>query len=104
MAKIDPRKELFAIGKSAGRSNKDLSRELNVTEKTCSAWGKDPIVQAKIQEYLLQHFLESQSLLLSFQGEAVKVLIRLLTSKNESIKLKSAAILLNLCASFPEYL
>ena len=104
MAKIDPRKELFAIGKSAGRSNKDLSRELNVTEKTCSAWGKDPIVQAKIQEYLLQHFLESQSVLLSFQAEAAKTLIRLLTSKNESIKLKSAAILLNLCASFPEYL
>ena len=104
MAKIDPRKELFAIGKSAGRSNKDLSRELNVTEKTCSAWGKDPIVQAKIQEYLLQHFLESQSVLLSFQAEAAKTLIRLLTSQNESIKLKSAAILLNLCASFPEYL
>ena len=104
MAKIDPRKELFAIGKSAGRSNKDLAQELNVTEKTCSAWGKDPIVQAKIQEYLLQHFLESQSLLLSFQAEAAKALIRLLTSKNESIKLKSAAILLNLCASFPEYL
>ena len=104
MAKIDPRKELFAIGKSAGRSNKDLSRELNVTEKTCSAWGKDPIVQAKIQEYLLQHFLESQSVLLSFQAEAAKTLIRLLASQNESIKLKSAAILLNLCASFPEYL
>ena len=104
MAKIDPRKELFAIGKSAGRSNKDLSRELNVTEKTCSAWGKDPIVQAKIQEYLLQHFLESQSVLLSFQAEAAKTLIRLLASQNESIKLRAASVLLNLCSSFPEFL
>ena len=104
MAKFSEKKELFAQGKALGRSNKDLSRELNVTEKTCSAWGKDPIVQAKIQEYLLQHFLESQSVLLSFQAEAAKTLIRLLASQNESIKLKSAAILLNLCASFPEYL
>ena len=48
MAKIDPRKQLFAIGKAAGRSNKDLCEQIGITPKTAAIWNNDPIVQAKI--------------------------------------------------------
>ena len=104
MARFNEKKTLFAQGKAMGRSNKDLSRELNVTEKTCSAWGKDPLVQAKIMALQVENWEASQGLLISLQAKAIGVLSLLLQSENEGTRLRAASTLLGLCASFPQYL
>ena len=101
---FEAKKEIFCQGKALGKSHKDLSRELDITEKTASSWGKDPKIQARIKELLEENWIESQSILLTFQKEAARTLVCLMTSKNEAIKLRAASTLLSLCASFPEYL
>ena len=103
MAKLDPRKEIFAIGKAAGRANKDLAIEIGITEKTASIWNRDPIVQAKIQSLQLEFWLDSQRILIALQKEAIETLARLMESQNEAIRLKAAATLLNLCSDFGSY-
>ena len=104
MGKFSEKKEIFAQGKAMGRSNKCLAQELCVTEKTCSVWHRDPLVQSKIQSLQVELWLDSQALLIALQTQAIGVLSLLLQSQNESVRLKAASTLLGLCAAFPEYL
>ena len=104
MARFNEKKTLFAQGKAMGRSNKDLANELNISEKTASVWGRDPLLQSKIMALQIELWLESQRLLISLQAEAIGVLSLLLQSENEGTRLKAASTLLGLCASFPQYL
>ena len=101
---FNEKKTLFAIGKALGRSNKSLANELNISEKTASVWGRDPLLQSKIMALQIELWLESQRLLISLQAEAIGVLSLLLQSENEGTRLKAASTLLGLCASFPQYL
>ena len=103
MARVNGKKTLFAIGKALGRSNKSLANELNISEKTASVWGRDPVILEKIHALQVENWLQSQALLVALQTKAIDTLSRLLQSENEAIKLKSASILLNLCSSFPSY-
>ena len=104
MARFNEKKTLFAQGKAMGRSNKDLANELNISEKTASVWGRDPLLQSKIMALQIELWLESQRLLISLQAEAIGVLSLLLQSENEGTRLRAASTLLGLCASFPQYL
>ena len=104
MARFNEKKTLFAQGKAMGRSNKDLANALNISEKTASVWGRDPLLQSKIMALQIELWLESQRLLISLQAEAIGVLSLLLQSENEGTRLRAASTLLGLCASFPQYL
>ena len=104
MAKIDPRKQLFAEGRALGRSNKSLAIELNISEKTASIWGRDPVILEKIHALQVENWLQSQALLVALQTKAIDTLSRLLQSENESIRVKAAALLLSLCSDFGSYL
>ena len=104
MAKFSEKKEIFAQGKAMGRSNKCLSQELNICEKTASVWNRDPVIREKIQSLQVELWLDSQALLIALQTQAIGVLSLLLQSQNESVRLKAASTLLGLCAAFPEYL
>ena len=101
---FEAKKEIFCQGKALGKSHKDLAEQLDITEKTASSWGKDPKIQARIKELLEENWIESQSILLTFQKEAARTLVCLMTSKNEAIKLRAASCLLNLCSNFPDYI
>ena len=104
MARFNEKKTLFAQGKAMGRSNKDLANELNISEKTASVWGRDPVILEKIHALQVENWLQSQALLVALQTEAIGVLSLLLQSENEGTRLKAASTLLGLCASFPQYL
>ena len=101
---FEAKKEIFCQGKALGKSHKDLAEQLDITEKTASSWGKDPKIQARIKQLLEENWIESPSILLTFQKDAVKTLVCLMASKNEAIRLKASSCLLGLCASFPQYL
>jgi len=104
MAKLNEKKQLFAEGKALGKTNRELTKELCITEKTASVWAKDPRVQAKITELQVENWSQAQGLLISIQSEAIGVLSKLLDSEDDRIRIKAACTLLSLCASFPQYL
>ena len=104
MARFNEKKTLFAQGKAMGRSNKSLAIELNISEKTASIWGRDPVILEKIHALQVENWEASQGLLISLQAKAIGVLSLLLQSENEGTRLKAASTLLGLCASFPQYL
>ena len=104
MGRFDEKKTLFAQGKALGRSNKSLAIELNISEKTASIWGRDPVILEKIHALQVENWEASQGLLISLQAKAIGVLSLLLQSENEATRLKAAATLLGLCSNFPDHI
>ena len=96
--------ELFALGKSQGKSSAALAKELEISEQTASNWLKDPRVQKLITDAQVERWQEAQNMLLNVQKLAVQTLVILLKSDDERIRLSAAKEILTQAASFPSYL
>jgi transposase-like protein len=96
--------ELFALGKSQGKSSAALAQELEISPQTASNWLKDPRVQKLITDAQVERWQEAQNMLLNVQKLAVQTLVVLMKSDDERIRLSAAKEILTQAASFPSYL
>jgi transposase-like protein len=96
--------QLFALGKSQGKSSAALAKELEISEQTASTWLRDPRVQKLITDVQVEHWQEAQSMLLSVQKKAVQTLAKLLNSDDERIRLSAAKEILTQVSGFSSYL
>lgn len=96
--------ELFALGKSQGKTSAALARELEISEQTASTWLRDPRVQKLITDAQIERWQEAQNMLLSVQKMAVQTLVVLLKSDDERIRLSAAKEILTQASAFPNYL
>lgn len=96
-------RELFAMGRAIGKTQAELSRELNISEGTLVKWAKEPYVREKIRELQLERWKEVQGVLLNAQRDALQTLINLLGSRDENVRLKAAKEILAQCQTFPDY-
>ena len=96
--------ELFALGKSQGKTSAALAKELEISEQTASNWLKDPMVQQLITDAQVERWQEAQNMLLNVQKMAVQTLVVLLKSDDERIRLSAAKEILDQARAFPNYL
>ena len=96
--------ELFALGKSQGKSSVALAEELGISPQTATNWLKDPRVQKLITDAQVERWQESQAMLLSVQKMAVQTLVVLLKSDDERIRLNAAKEILDQVSGFSSYL
>jgi len=96
--------QLFALGKSQGKSSAALAKELEITEQTASTWLRDPRVQKIITDAQIERWQEAQNMLLRVQKLAVETLVMLLKSPDENIRLKAAKEILTQASGFSSYL
>ena len=95
--------ELFALGKSQGRTSAALAEELDITPQTASKWMKDERVQELITSAQIERWQEAQNMLLSVQKLAVQTLVMLMKSDDEKVRLSAAKEILTQASSFPSY-
>jgi len=96
--------ELFALGKSQGKTSAALAKELEISEQTASNWLKDPMVQQLITDAQVERWQEAQNMLLNVQKMAVQTLVVLLKSDDERIRLSAPKEILDQASAFPNYL
>ena len=93
--------ELFALGKSQGKTSAALAKELEISEQTAGNWLKDPMVQQLITDAQVERWQEAQNMLLNVQKMAVQTLVVLLKSDDERIRLGAAKEILDQASAFP---
>ena len=64
------------------KTQKQIAKEINITEKTICEWKKDKEFQEEIQRQMKENFG-------SLAIEAQKQLIKLLRSKNDNVKMQA---------------